>query len=329
MNFESQILNVPVEEIVPNRFQPRINFEDESLKELADSIRQHGLIQPIVLRKIGDKYEIIAGERRYRASKMAGLTNVPAVIANIDDKKSAEVAIVENVQRKTLSGVEEAKSYKALLDQGFMTVEMLAQKLSIPTEALSKKLRLLELTPEVQDAIMQNQISERHGRSLLNVSNREKQIELLNKTINERLTVKGLDDLIASMNLGKEENNMNDNLFASPLNLGETISENRMNDLEVESANMSMTENQSIFNSSPNVALSPAVPTIEKPSMPVDNIESLDLLDVTPVPTSPNIIDAENKINALISELQMQGYNITLNKNDLVDKISINIEIKK
>ena len=110
MNKESQVLNVPIEDIIPNRFQPRLNFDEGGLKELSASIKEHGIIQPLVLRRLGDKFEIIAGERRYKAAKMAGLSYVPAIISALDDRKSAEVAIVENVQRRDLSSIEVAKS---------------------------------------------------------------------------------------------------------------------------------------------------------------------------------------------------------------------------
>ena len=130
MNMEDKILQIPIEDIIPNRFQPRLTFDDQALQELASSIKQHGIIQPLVLRKLGDKYEIIAGERRYKASQMAGLTTVPAVISNIDDDKSAEVALIENIQRKNLTAIEEAKSYKNLLDRGYLTQEQLAERCS-------------------------------------------------------------------------------------------------------------------------------------------------------------------------------------------------------
>ena len=116
MNHENEIVNVRIDEIIPNRFQPRLAFDEKELNDLADSIKLHGIIQPLVLRRIGDKYEIIAGERRYKASVLAGLTQVPAVIMNIDDQKSAEVAVVENLQRKDLTAIEEAQSYKKILD---------------------------------------------------------------------------------------------------------------------------------------------------------------------------------------------------------------------
>lgn len=196
---ESQILQVPIEDIIPNRFQPRLSFDDASLADLASSIKQHGIIQPLVLRRKNDKYEIIAGERRFKAAKMAGLVSVPAVISNLDDNASAEVAIVENIQRKDLTAIEEARSYQALLDKGYMTQDELARKMGLSQSAISNKLRLLTLDEAVQEAILAEKISERHARTLLKVPSHEKQRELLNKVINERLTVKQLEDEIKNI----------------------------------------------------------------------------------------------------------------------------------
>ena len=198
---EKTILQVPVEDIIPNRFQPRLSFDDTSLNDLALSIKQHGIIQPLVLRRKNDKYEIIAGERRFKAAKLAGLASVPAVISNLDDNASAEVAIVENIQRKDLTAIEEAKSFQALLDKGYMTQDELARKMGLSQSAISNKLRLLTLDELVQDAILSEKISERHARTLLKVPSHEKQKELLNKIINERLTVKQLEDEIKNMEL--------------------------------------------------------------------------------------------------------------------------------
>ena len=196
MQMENTVLQVPIEDIIPNRFQPRLSFDDSSLNDLASSIKQHGIIQPLVLRRKNDKYEIIAGERRYKAARMAGLITVPAIISNLDDNASAEVAIVENIQRKDLTAIEEAKSYQALLDKGYMTQEELARKMGLSQSAISNKLRLLSLDEEVQDAILAEKISERHARTLLKVPSHEKQKELLNKVIKERMTVKQLEDEI-------------------------------------------------------------------------------------------------------------------------------------
>ena len=193
---EEKILQVPIEDIIPNRFQPRLAFDDASLTDLAASIKQHGIIQPLVLRRKNDKYEIIAGERRYKAARMAGLVSVPAIISNLSDQASAEVAIVENVQRKDLTAIEEARSYQTLLEKGYMTQEELAKKMGLSQSAVSNKLRLLSLDESVQQAVIKEQISERHARSLLKIKDPEMQKVLLNKIITERLTVKQLEDEI-------------------------------------------------------------------------------------------------------------------------------------
>lgn len=200
VNLEQNILQVPIDEIIPNRFQPRLQFDDRGLEELASSIKQHGIIQPLVLRRVNDKYEIIAGERRYKAATMAGLTKVPAVIADVDDNKSAEVAIVENVQRRDLSAIEEARSYKNLLDKGYLTQAELAKKMGLSQSAIANKLRLLNLDEEVQQALIENKISERHARSLLVLPTHEEQRKWLKRIINERMTVRELDNELKKLN---------------------------------------------------------------------------------------------------------------------------------
>ncbi len=198
-NMEKEIIEVSLDDIIPNRFQPRLSFDEDALNELAKSIRQHGIIQPLVLRKVGNKYEIIAGERRFKASFIAGLTKVPAVVIDLNDNESAEVAIVENIQRKNLSALEEAKSYKKLLDRGYLTQEELAVRMGKTQGSISNKLRLLNLSDEVQDALLNNEISERHARSLLKIDNKEDQIEILRTIIRERLNVRDTDRLIDSL----------------------------------------------------------------------------------------------------------------------------------
>ena len=202
MNTE-QVQQILVEDIIPNRFQPRLTFDEKALKELSDSIKVHGVIQPLVLRKVGNKYEIIAGERRYKASCMAGLKQVPAIVRDMNDNDSAEIALIENVQRKNLSSIEEAKSYRNLLDRGYLTQEELASKLGVTQATIANKIRLLNLCDEVQDALLNEQISERHARSLLQIDDPDKQVELLNKIIKERLTVRQLDTLIKNVKAGE------------------------------------------------------------------------------------------------------------------------------
>ena len=178
---DKEVIEVALDDIIPNRFQPRLAFDEGALNELAKSIKEHGIIQPLVLRKIGNKYEIIAGERRYKAAYIAGLHKVPAVTIDLNDNESAEVAIVENIQRKDLSPIEEAKSYKKLLERGYLTQEQLATRMGKTQATISNKLRLLNLSPKVQDALLNNKISERHARSLLRIEDKSKQEESTSK----------------------------------------------------------------------------------------------------------------------------------------------------
>lgn len=196
MKMEAQIRLINIDSIIPNRFQPRLTFNEEALNELASSIREHGIIQPLVVRRAGDKFEIIAGERRYKASQIAGLTAVPAIISDLDDNESAEVAILENTNRKNLSAIEEAKSYKKLLDRKYVTQDQLAQRLGTSQSNIANKIRLLSLDDTVQTALLKEQISERHARSLLKVTDKFKQVDLLNHIINEKWPVRRLDEEI-------------------------------------------------------------------------------------------------------------------------------------
>lgn len=193
---ESQVQNINIDLIIPNRFQPRLSFDEKALNELAESIKQHGIIQPLIVRQLADKYEIIAGERRYKAATLAGLSTVPVIVTNLSDTKSAEVALVENIQRKNLSSIEEALSYKRKIDKDNLTQEQLAKLLGLSQSTVANRLRLLNLSNEVQDALLKEKISERHARSLLQISDKNKQTELLNRIITERLTVRQLDEII-------------------------------------------------------------------------------------------------------------------------------------
>ena len=226
----SRVIEVDIDEILPNRFQPRIQFDEEEILELSDSIREHGVIQPLVVRSIGDKYEIIAGERRYKASVLAGKETVPVIVKNLNDKDSAEVALIENIQRKNLTPIEEALSYKKILDMGYITQENLASKLGKSQSAVANKIRLLNLSDEVQEALLDNKISERHARSLLKLSTSKQQNEMLNRIISERLPVRKADEEIEKMKnspsddsnddtqkiIEKGEIDMNNNMFGMP-----------------------------------------------------------------------------------------------------------------
>lgn len=224
-----QVVNLNLNDILPNRFQPRLKFNEEEIINLSESIKEHGVIQPIVVRKLGDRYEIIAGERRTKASIMAGKTTIPAIIVDLNDNESAEVALIENVQRQDLTAIEEAFSYRKILDMGYLTQAQLAEKVGKKQSTIANKLRLLTLPKSVQDALLETKISERHARSLLRLEDKQKQEELLEKIIKERLTVRKTDqeidkiinlqkmevlDIPSTMGTKKKEDDiMNDNHF--------------------------------------------------------------------------------------------------------------------
>lgn len=217
----AKVVDLDLNDILPNRFQPRIKFSEDAIIELSESIKEHGVIQPIVVRPIGDKYEIIAGERRYKASVLAGKDTIPAIVTNLNDKDSAEVALIENVQRRDLSAIEEAISYKKILDMGYLTQEQLAIKLGKSQSTVANKVRLLNLCDEVQEALMEDKISERHARSLLKLSTAEKQKIMLDKIIKNRLTVRKTDEEIDKMNtyitdsIEEPKTDLNSNAFSS------------------------------------------------------------------------------------------------------------------
>ena len=198
-NNQKTVVELNLADVLPNRFQPRIKFDENSINELALSIKKYGVIQPIVVRKIGDKYEIIAGERRYKASVVAGKQTIPAIICEMNDKDSVEIALIENVQREDLTPIEKAISYKKILDMGYVNQEELAQKVGKSQSSIANTLRLLNLSDEVQEALLENKISERHARSLLKIKDNDEQVKMLNRIINERLTVRKTDEEIDKM----------------------------------------------------------------------------------------------------------------------------------
>lgn len=207
MNLEKEIFDILLQDIIPNRFQPREIFNDNELQELADSIKQHGVIQPIIVRKVGDKYEIIAGERRFRASQLAGKETIPALVRDIDDREAAKIALLENLQRSNLTPIEEAKTYQTILKIDNITQDELAANLGKSQSTIANKLRLLTLDEEVQTALLNSQISERHARSLLGLKSNQ-QIELLHRIINEKLTVRQLDEEVMKITGAAPNNDM-------------------------------------------------------------------------------------------------------------------------
>ena len=191
MTEKEEIKKIPIDDIVPNRFQPRTVFDDEKIEELARTIHIHGVIQPIVIREFENgKYEIIAGERRWRAMKKLGWDEVPAIINNMSDAETASVALIENLQREELSPIEEAMAYGKLLEIHNLTQEALAQRLGKGQSTVANKLRLLKLPQQVQDALLDKSISERHARSLIPLKDEQKQLQVLEEIREKSLNVK-------------------------------------------------------------------------------------------------------------------------------------------
>lgn len=186
---------IDIEKIKANENQPRAIFDDEKIAELATSIKENGLIQPLIVRKYNRNYQIIAGERRYRACKLAGLKTVPCIIKDIDDKQMDTYAIIENIQREDLTPIEEANAYKTLIDTYGMSQTELANKVGKKQSTIANKLRLLKLSDEVKDALKSKQITERHARAMLSLQP-EKQEEVLHEVIDKSLNVKQTETLI-------------------------------------------------------------------------------------------------------------------------------------
>ncbi|WP_338471225.1 nucleoid occlusion protein [Niallia sp. XMNu-256] len=203
---KNEINKIPIEQIVPNRFQPRTVFDDEKIDELARTIHTHGIIQPIVVRELeANSFEIIAGERRYRAMKKLGWDLVPAIIKDFNDTETASVALIENLQREELSPIEEAIAYGKLLELHDLTQEALAQRLGKGQSTVANKLRLLKLPQEVQDALLNKTITERHARALIPLKDPEQQVRLLQEVIEKNLNVKQTEDRVAKYLQQKDE----------------------------------------------------------------------------------------------------------------------------
>ena len=190
---------VKITKIEPNREQPRKHFDEASLQELADSIKQYGLISPILVQDRKEYYEIIAGERRWRAAKIAGLKEIPVIIRDYTDREIAEIALIENVQREDLNPIEEAMGYKRLIEEFDLKQEEVAECVSKSRSAITNSMRLLKLPEEVQKLLVDNQISVGHARTLLAIDDAEKQIEIAQKIINENLSVREVEKLVKNL----------------------------------------------------------------------------------------------------------------------------------
>ncbi len=187
--------DIEIDQIKANRYQPRETFDSDSLFELAQSIRENGLIQPIIVRPVDDHYEIIAGERRYRASILAGLTSVSCVVNHDTDQQSAQKALIENIQRENLNAIEEARAYQSILSSESITQEQLAKRVGKSQSAIANKLRLLNLSQPIQEAISDRKITERHARAMIGMT-KDKQEEVLDAIVHKGLNVAQTEKLV-------------------------------------------------------------------------------------------------------------------------------------
>ncbi len=193
---EKRVLIIPVEQIVPNPHQPRTTFPDSDLRQLSDSIRQNGILQPITVRQRGERFEVIAGERRLRASKIAGLRAIPCIVMDISERNSAILALVENIQRQDLNFFDEAAAIEKLISYYGMTQEDAAIKLGKAQSTIANKLRLLRLTLAEREYIMDNHLTERHARALLKLANSEDRLDILGKIVKFHLNVDKTEQII-------------------------------------------------------------------------------------------------------------------------------------
>ena len=204
---EDKISHLKISMVDPKSDQPRKYFDKEALEQLADSIVENGLLQPILVREYGDgRYQIIAGERRFRASKIAGLTEIPAIVLDRDDRKTAQIALIENLQREDLNPLEEAMAYKSLAEEFDMTQEELSVKVGKSRSAIANTLRLLDLPDEVLTLVASKELSSGHARTILGLKSRDSMILLAQRAVEEDLSVRVLEEEVKRMNKPKKAN---------------------------------------------------------------------------------------------------------------------------
>ena len=318
-----QVVNLSIDDIIPNRFQPREVFRDQALDELALSIKEHGVIQPIIVRQIvNNKYEIIAGERRYKASTIAGKTTIPAIVRNLDDKETSKQALLENIQRQDLTPIEEARTYQTILSLDNITQEELAKTMGKSQSAISNKLRLLTLPEEVQEALLNSEISERHARSLLTVQDIEKQKSLLQEVIKNKIPVRILDEMIKKENEG---NNMNENV--NNPNITTPAVNNTLNPGFLYDGNMNQPVSQENLNNGTSVNLTSMVSESMNMNQPL-NTEVVNTSQVGPfTPVNTNVIEKSNTNPPLVSQ---NNNNLPTEEKPVIEnQITPSVEVQK
>lgn len=191
----NSIVEIKITDIEANDRQPRKAFNDETLVDLSESIKEHGVVQPIIVRKLGSSYQIIAGERRWRAARLAGKKTIPAIVKECSDLEVMELALIENLQREDLNSIEEATAYKSLIEEYNMTQDEISKKIGKSRPAIANSLRLLQLPQEIKNMIAEGKISQGHARALLSISGEKKQIDMAEKIIAQQLNVRQIEKL--------------------------------------------------------------------------------------------------------------------------------------
>lgn len=309
MTLSSQVIQLNISDIVSSKNQPRKIFDATALDTLCESISKYGIIQPLIVRKINDKYEIVSGERRYRAAKKNGMLTVPALVGEFNDIECMELSLVENIQNKSLNPLEEGKAYKKIMDTSNMSIEELEKNTSVPKDTIQEKIKLLDLDKEVQKALLKNDISESHAKLLLKLD-LTKQVEVLNKIINDKLTVKESSDYINSI-LKEEVNEMNSNMSSALNNLNidskpSNIFNDEINVIEKRNDNMN-NNNQTMFfgnnlqsleNQSVNMNTQPANNINQNQQMGLNNNQVGSMINIPtpsfatgPVPTPNSYVE--------------------------------------
>ena len=232
-------VKLKINQIEPNREQPRKKFDEQALEELADSIRQFGILQPLIVQEKEKYYEIIAGERRWRAAKLVGLKEIPVVIRKMSEQEMVEISLIENIQRENLNPIEEAAAYKRLLEEFHLTQEEIAERVAKSRTAVTNSMRLLKLDERVQQMVVDEMLSTGHARALLAIEDPDLQFQTANKIYNERLSVREVEKLVK--NIGKEKSSKKEKDFQQEavfqdlvekmkVSLGTKVSINRKDD---------------------------------------------------------------------------------------------------
>lgn len=203
-------MKMKITEVEPNREQPRKNFDEDALLELAESIKQFGVLQPLLVQKKDDYYEIIAGERRWRAAKIAGLKEVPVIVKDFSEQEVVEIALIENIQRENLNAIEEAVAYKRLMEEFHMKQDEIAERVSKSRTAVTNSMRLLKLDERVQEMLIQDMLSTGHARTLLGIENKEEQYNLAMRIFDEKLSVRETEKLVKDLQKPKKEEKKKD-----------------------------------------------------------------------------------------------------------------------